>query len=273
MNIDLAVSWLVGDSTRDMLAARRAGLRSILVESGEAGRDGRYAVRPDFTERDLLAAALLITRTYPVLAAEVAPLVGRVSLGALVLVGGLAKQGKSTFASILRHKLLDAGLAAEVISLDGYLRGLDARGSGVEGRYNLDTALRTLQPWLAESAVCEIDVPLYDRVRQGLFQQTQRLRLERQTVLILEGVPALLLRPVTARPVIRVFLDAPEADQRRRVVDDLVRRGMDPAEAAATYAARQQDEAPFVMDSAVLADVHLSPMTGVHTEAHKDNAR
>lgn len=57
LNIDLAQSWLVGDSTSDMLAARRAGLRSILVRTGEAGRDGRHTVRPDFVARDLRAAA------------------------------------------------------------------------------------------------------------------------------------------------------------------------------------------------------------------------
>jgi histidinol-phosphate phosphatase family protein len=70
-NIDVRRSWLIGDTTADMLAARRAGLRSILVETGEAGRDGKYALHPDFRAKDLLTAVRFITRRHePVAAAQ-----------------------------------------------------------------------------------------------------------------------------------------------------------------------------------------------------------
>lgn len=46
MNIDLSQSWMVGDSTADVAMARSAGLRSILVGTGEGGRDGKYAAEP-----------------------------------------------------------------------------------------------------------------------------------------------------------------------------------------------------------------------------------
>lgn len=65
LNIDLGQSWFVGDTTGDMLTARRAGLASILVETGEGGRDGKYAVTPDFTARDLGTAVDLLTRLRP----------------------------------------------------------------------------------------------------------------------------------------------------------------------------------------------------------------
>lgn len=64
-NVDLAASWMVGDTTVDMLCARRAGLRSILVETGEGGRDGKYDAAPDFICADIAAAATFITRVYP----------------------------------------------------------------------------------------------------------------------------------------------------------------------------------------------------------------
>jgi histidinol-phosphate phosphatase family protein len=47
-NIDRRRSWMVGDTTVDIETARRAGLNSILVETGYAGLDGRHDVRPDF---------------------------------------------------------------------------------------------------------------------------------------------------------------------------------------------------------------------------------
>jgi len=48
LNIDLARSWVVGDSTADIAMARKAGIRSILVGTGEGGRDGKWPAEPDF---------------------------------------------------------------------------------------------------------------------------------------------------------------------------------------------------------------------------------
>ena len=59
--IDAGRSWLIGDHTRDIETARRAGLRSILVRTGYAGRDGGFDVRADHVADDLLAAARLIS--------------------------------------------------------------------------------------------------------------------------------------------------------------------------------------------------------------------
>ena len=60
LNADLERSWMIGDTTSDMLAARTAGVRSILVRTGEAGRDGKYQVTPDHVVDDLASAADLI---------------------------------------------------------------------------------------------------------------------------------------------------------------------------------------------------------------------
>jgi len=54
--IDPALSYLVGDSTRDILAGKRAGCRTILVETGFAGKDGLYEVKPDLVVANLPTA-------------------------------------------------------------------------------------------------------------------------------------------------------------------------------------------------------------------------
>jgi histidinol-phosphate phosphatase family protein len=61
--IDRAASWMVGDSTRDVELARRAGLTSVLVRTGNGGADGRYDVRADHVVADIAAAAELIAQT------------------------------------------------------------------------------------------------------------------------------------------------------------------------------------------------------------------
>ncbi len=58
--IDLASSWLIGDTTVDLETARRAGIRSVLVATGYGGSDGRYPVAPDVHCADLPEAAVRI---------------------------------------------------------------------------------------------------------------------------------------------------------------------------------------------------------------------
>jgi histidinol-phosphate phosphatase family protein len=60
LNIDLGSSWLVGDSTTDLQTARNAGLRSVLVQTGLAGQDGKFSVRPDHVAANLRAAVQFI---------------------------------------------------------------------------------------------------------------------------------------------------------------------------------------------------------------------
>ena len=55
-NIDLAGSWMIGDTTMDIQTGINAGMRTALVLTGEAGNDKKYDVRPDLVCRDLLDA-------------------------------------------------------------------------------------------------------------------------------------------------------------------------------------------------------------------------
>lgn len=64
LGLDLSASWMIGDAGRDAEAARRAGVRPILVETGK-GRDEHRALREAGAElpplvADLAAAAVLI---------------------------------------------------------------------------------------------------------------------------------------------------------------------------------------------------------------------
>jgi histidinol-phosphate phosphatase family protein len=62
LNVDLAQSWLIGDTTTDLQAAKNAGVKSILVRTGSAGKDGKYPMKPDFITENLLDAVNLILR-------------------------------------------------------------------------------------------------------------------------------------------------------------------------------------------------------------------
>jgi histidinol-phosphate phosphatase family protein len=62
LNIDLGRSWVIGDTTGDLQTARNAGLRSILVRTGYAGKDGKYRAQPDHVCETLAEAVALVLR-------------------------------------------------------------------------------------------------------------------------------------------------------------------------------------------------------------------
>jgi mannose-1-phosphate guanylyltransferase / phosphomannomutase len=59
-DIDMSKSFMIGDSTGDILAGQRAGVKTILVETGYAGKDDKYEVKPDFQVEDLAGAVNII---------------------------------------------------------------------------------------------------------------------------------------------------------------------------------------------------------------------
>ena len=56
-NIDLDKSYMVGDSTMDLEMAKNAGIKAVLVKTGEAGNDGKFEKR-FFMEADNLLDAV-----------------------------------------------------------------------------------------------------------------------------------------------------------------------------------------------------------------------
>jgi len=60
--IDVRRSFMIGDSTRDIETGRRAGLKTVLVKTGYAGKDRKYNVEPDFVARDMIQAVRFIKK-------------------------------------------------------------------------------------------------------------------------------------------------------------------------------------------------------------------
>jgi histidinol-phosphate phosphatase family protein len=59
-NIDLSRSWLIGDTTTDIKAAKLAGIKSLLVETGYGGKDAKWEVEPDTRAPSLIDAIRII---------------------------------------------------------------------------------------------------------------------------------------------------------------------------------------------------------------------
>lgn len=61
-DLNLHRCWMIGHTTIDVLAAQRAEVGTILVRTGEGGRDDAFTVDPHFVEDDLWSAVARINQ-------------------------------------------------------------------------------------------------------------------------------------------------------------------------------------------------------------------
>jgi uridine kinase len=251
-------SWMVGDTTADIEAGRRAEVRTILLRSGHAGIDGKHLVRPDYIAPNLANAVEWILSGHAELTRRLAPIAVEASSGKrLVLIGGLARAGKSYAAQVLKELLHALGRQAHVISLDGWLkpRSERAEGVGVRERFNLDAAVTTIVSAAGSGSRIELTEPLYDRLARNASKHSIEHSIGPDDVLIVEGVSALLIDELLLLPrSMKIYIDIPGEVRNERLTQDYSWRGTPAAQQAATLAARVLDENPIVEQSRGLAD-------------------
>ncbi|MDT8843421.1 HAD-IIIA family hydrolase [Paraburkholderia fungorum] len=255
LNLALQGSWMIGDTTTDIELARRTGIRSILVRTGHGGRDGRHEVTADFVVPALPEAVSLILDQWPILSKSSATLVDDIKEGEVVMIGGAARSGKSSFASAVSIALREKGMRAIVISLDNWLRSRDSRGPGLLGRYDMAEAECKLRALIEGRQ--RIVIPRYNEMTWTSTADAVQVKADRRDVIIIEGCPALISSPLTKIAQHRIFVECEEDVRYRRFVAEYERRGMTLAEIESLYSARNCDEVPLIRESAVAADRHI----------------
>lgn len=251
-------SWMVGDTTSDVEAGRRAGLRTVLLRSGHAGADAKHTNRPDYIAPDLADAVEWILNGHDDLTRRLAPIAVEATRGArLVLIGGLARAGKSYAAQVLKELLHVLGSYAHVVSLDGWLKPKSERieGCGVRERFDLAAASAAIQAAKCSISRVVLVEPLYDRFSRNAGTQLIEHSVGPSDVLIVEGVPALLMDDLFGLPeVMRVYIDVPHDKREERLKQDYAWRGTSAEEQLETLAQRELDETPIVEQSQMIAD-------------------
>jgi HAD-hyrolase-like len=102
-NIDRSRSWVIGDSSTDIALAERCGIRSILVQTGAGGLDGKYHVMPDYTVSDLSEAAKFILAVHQPLIESASDLTAYVKPGDVCFVGGFPAAERVFFPVLSRR--------------------------------------------------------------------------------------------------------------------------------------------------------------------------
>jgi len=259
--LDASRSWMVGDATTDVEAGIRAGVKTILVRTGWAGRDGKSFIEPDYVAMDLAGAVEWITSGHEAARATVQDLAKEIRPGALVLVAGLARSGKSSLAAVLRELCAESGRTAHVICLDGWLKPEHDRpeGAGVAARFDLAAAAACIRSILDCGTRRHFDIPIYDRASKRTDLRTQGLDWSPGDMLIVEGVPALLSPDLVSWGLMRIYVDIPDDLRIRRLRADYQWRGMAPQSVDALIASRNADERPDIQASMSLSTHIIRP--------------
>jgi histidinol-phosphate phosphatase family protein len=259
LTIDRRSSWMIGDTTADVCAGRLAGMRTILLRTGHGGRDGKCpGDLPDFTAPDLAAAVEWVLEGHPAIARQMLP-VSQAAAGArCVILGGLARSGKSAAAQVLKEQLTDTGRTLHIVCIDGWLRPAAERqeGQGVMARYDLARLEAALAPLWRGGGRHLLQVPLYDRDARRATASLP-ISVGPDDLVIVEGVPALMSHALRASAAVRVFVDCDDRWRYARLQADYLQRNPPAVDLDHILRSRELDEIPVVRASAAHATHHI----------------
>ncbi len=120
--INLGKSWLIGDSSTDIAAAQKCGLRSVLLLTGYGGSDLKENVKPNYIFEDLLDASNWIINDYQFLKKHIYSNLEKFLKEKLILISGPSRVGKTNISQLIKEVLEEIGHNCYVISADSWLK-------------------------------------------------------------------------------------------------------------------------------------------------------
>ena len=252
LNLDLADSFIIGDSTVDVQTGINAGLHTVLVRTGCAGGDGTCVCDPDFVFDDVAQAVEFVTSRYPALFREARTLLNNLladrARRLVIAVGGLSRSGKSTLAAVLMITLKQRGVRTSCLRLDQWIvdAGKRAPASTVRERYRYAEIAHAVQQLVSGE---RIEMHRYGAASRGSTRHTESLTLGEGEVLIVDGVVALDVPAIVELSDLRVYVESPEPMRKVRFAAFYQYKGLASEAIDALYLDRQVDETPIVLAS------------------------
>jgi len=269
-SVRLDDSWMIGDATSDIQTAHNAGIRSVLVRTGHAGRDRRWRVRPDFEFFDLDEAVEFLTVVHSPLLKRARKLLPVCEAGSLLAIGGLSRSGKGTWASLFSEVLAERGQRGVVLPLDTWLRSKADRAPGhVIHRFDVDAIAALVERLSARTERLEIGLGHYDRLTWERDGGGRSIVIEPEDIVLFEGVPALAIDVLVAAASSTFHVECSETLRRERFDREYASRGMSDREIELLYRERELDEHPFVRALAAKADIRIGAEYGATDEARE----
>ncbi len=259
-NIDPQISYMIGDSERDILAGKNAGCITIGVRTGYGVR--KTSVIPDYMFSNLAEAVDFIVDD-PL--QEIYQLVqqqyqqhpsGRPWV---LLIGGNTRTGKTTLAAYLRILFERAGNKVLQVALDNWLLPEESRSPemNVYKRFQRNKMAHDLLRLVSGQKL----------MMESYANHSQRLSVpveydpRKADIIIVEGVIALSDEKLRNASHMRLFTTAGDQLFRDRINEYYAWRGKTPEETKVLFEKRNSDEYQLIEKESKLADLIInSPM-------------
>jgi hypothetical protein len=267
--IDSGRSILIGDSLRDIGAARGIGISAYGVRTGYACRDRERYQResgappsPDLmfaTVQEAVDFAIGYRALAEPVLGEIRRIRERGTKPILVAVSGRARAGKSVVAHAVLRCLKEQGVACLHVRLDDWIMPATERpqGAAAELRNRVDVLPQLLQALRAGES---ISAPGYDAATRGCGDSVRYEPAGQSVVLIDGGFAA--HQSVRDMLDLAIFVAVPPALQRERFEAFYGWKKLDDAAIEALWRERSVDEWPAIDAQHAAADLVVEPDRG-----------
>lgn len=256
-NIDKQSSWIIGDTTTDIQTGINAGMRTILVYSGDGGKDEKFKISPDFIFDNVKDAVNFILNGRKRYGEVAGRIINRMTakgrkLSYIIAVGGHARSGKTNFVNFLRGYFSENNIPCDVINLDNWIVGADQRSDlmTVRDRYRYKDIERDINRLLSGEHILMNEYDAYSR----MIVKKSRYSLNYNDCIIIVGVPALDIKYLRNKSDIRIYMEVDEKVRKERFFTFYKWKDMAEDYIAALYKKRMKDEGNIVEDSRKYAD-------------------
>lgn len=254
-NIDLKNSFIIGDSERDIVAGKSAGVQTIGVMTGCGNKTGK--IRPDYLFSDIREAVNFILEDPLQHIAEYVFEEYKKSNTKpyLIAIGGNTRSGKSTLASYLWNYFEKEGKRTVTIHLDDWIKERSKRkpGDDVFKRYNLFKMETDLKAVFSGKSVT---ISPY-REHADMDAYEKKMELKGEDVIIIEGVIALGTDFIRQMADHRIFVNIEPEELKKRMTDYYLWKGYTVEEIEKIYKKRIKDEYEPVALHSKFADTEL----------------
>lgn len=242
-NINIESSWMIGDSTTDILAGKNIGLNTILVRTGHGGKDEKCHAAPDYVFNNLLDAVNWIFNGHNKLVQKITPIINEILNERVVLVSGLSKSGKSTFSKVLQGEIQKKGVKCHIIPLDSWLKPKANRheGWGVCSRYDLSNLIIQLDELIKADKQYDLTMPTLNHLNSEIIGNSVLSVLPNEMIII-EGVTALNDINIRRYSKSVFFMKTSENLRLKRMRTEYAGRGYSPDEIINLIKLREVDE-------------------------------
>jgi mannose-1-phosphate guanylyltransferase/phosphomannomutase len=261
-NIDLNGSYLIGDTTTDILTGINAGLQTILLKSGYAGEDKKFNVLPSFKSENLLSAvneilSLESSSSVNQTISRVVDLQKGSEKKIFIAVGGLSRSGKSTVINFLRNKLKSHSIVSAIIELDNWIVPVDKRSPEmtVRERYQYEKISKDLQTLIETE---KLRLYPYNLSTRSISSEENIISIENSQVVFLDGVISIDHPLVNKISNLNIYVEIEESIRKERFMTFYKNKELAKREVEILYQKRLVDEASIITPTKANADITIT---------------